>query len=294
MRSPSSSLEIVGARSRRGGAVLVSVLVLCVLILSAQAPSRNRPGTVLQSWILTVVSPVARAIVSVSRGVTDAADTTVGLFTARSENAELKSEIERQDLELFRLRAMVAQAERNRLLAESVPGLPGVLTTAPILLLERRAGLQSAVVGAGSREGVRTGSPLAVTHGLVGRVVSVGRGVSRAQLLTDVSAAAGARIVRTGELGVIRGDGRGGFRLSNVPIPSTVKAGDLVESAGIDGIYPGGVPIGRVESVSHGSSLFLEIRVRPAADFDRLTDVLILAPSPAAGEASGGLRGAGS
>ena len=294
MRSPSPSIEIVGARSRRGGAVLVSVLVFCVLILSAQAPSRKRPGTVLQSWVLTVVSPVARGIVSVSRGVFDTADTAVDLFGARSENGRLKSEMERKDRELFRLRSMVAQAERNRLLAESVPGLPDVLTTAPILLLERRAGLQSAVVGAGVRDGVRAGSPLAVTQGLVGRIVSVAGNISRAQLLTDVSAAAGARIARTGELGVIRGDGRGGFRLSNVPIPSTVKAGDLVESAGIDGIYPGGVPIGRVESVSHGSNLFLEIRVRPTADFDRLTDVLVLAPSPAAGEASGGLRGGGS
>ncbi len=131
------------------------------------------------------------------------------------------------------------------------------------------------------------GSPLAVPEGLVGRVVSAGRSLSRAQLLTDASAAAGARIVRTGELGVVRGDGRGGLRLNNVATTSSVRAGDEVESAGIDGIYPRGIPIGRVESVARGSHLFLEIRVRPAADFSRLTDVLLLAP--VAG--GGGVRG---
>src|SRR4029453_926103 len=57
-----------------------------------------------------------------------------------------------------------------------------------------------------------------------------------------------------------------------------------VESARIDGIYPRGVPIGIVASVSRGSKMFLQIRVTPSADFARLTDVLLLEPSPAANE----------
>jgi rod shape-determining protein MreC len=161
-----------------------------------------------------------------------------------------------------------------------------------VLLIERRAGLQSALVGAGSRQGAVEGSPLAVPEGLVGRIVTAGLSVSRAQLLTDASAAAGARITRTGELGVVRGDGRGDLRLNNVPITSSVAPGDTVESAGIDGIYPRGVPIGVVESVGRGNNLFFEIRVRPAADFSRLMDVLVLAPSPAAEESPGGPRSA--
>ena len=139
--------------------------------------------------------------------------------------------------------------------------LPGVVGSVPILLLERRAGVYSALVGAGSADGVVAGSPLAVPAGLVGRVVVVGRSVSRAQLLLDASAAAGARIARTGELGVVRGDGRGALMLNNIATTSSVARGDLVESAGIDGIYPRGVPIGVVESVERGSKIFLEIRV---------------------------------
>jgi rod shape-determining protein MreC len=153
--------------------------------------------------------------------------------------------------------------------------------SAPVLLLERRAGAQSALVGIGSAAGVGEGSPLAVPDGLVGRVVTAGRTLSRAQLLTDASAAASARLVRTGELGIVRGDGRGSLVLNHVATTSRVRTGDLVESAGVDGIYPRGIPIGRVQSVSRGGNLFLEIRVAPAASFSRLTDVLVLAPFPA-------------
>lgn len=270
--------------------MLLSVLVASVLLLSAQAPARNRKGTVLQSWVLSAVAPVARGAASLSRAVSDAVDSAAGAAHASSDNARLRRLLAEREREVFGLRAAVAQAERNGLLASSASVLPRVLATAPVLLVERRAGLESALIGVGSGEGAVSGSPLAVPAGLVGRLVVVGRGVSRAQLLTDVSAAAGARILRTGELGVVRGNGRGGLRLNNIPLISPVRAGDEVESAGIDGIYPRGVPIGRVESVARGNGVFLEIRVRPAADFSRLADVLVLAPSPAAAEAGEGSR----
>jgi rod shape-determining protein MreC len=290
MRLSTPQVEVIGPRRRRGGMVLASVLVFCILILSAQAPARGRRGSVLQSWILSAAAPVATAVSSLSRSISGGIDWLEQLFAARSENAGLRRDLARRDRELFQLRARLAQRiEGERLLAASA-SVPKVLGAAAVLLVENRAGLQSAVVGAGSAQGVQPGSPIAVPQGLVGRVITVGRSVCRAQLLIDASAAAGARIVRTGELGVVRGDGRGGLRLNNVATTSTVRPGDLVESAGIDGIYPRGVVIGRVARVSRSGHLFLDIRVSPGAPFSQLTDVLVLAPSPAAAEGPEGVR----
>lgn len=284
MRPQKSHSEIAVANPRRGGAVLATVLIACVLALSAQAPARRGHGTVLQSWILSATAPVAGAVGALSHGVSNAVGSTVELFRAREENARLRRDLDAREQELFRLRAETRLAAEERRLLGLGAALPGLVGSVPILLVERRAGVQGALIGAGSADGVAPDSPLAVPAGLVGRVVTIGRNVSRAQLLLDASAAAGARIARTGELGVVRGDGHGALILNNIATTSSVARGDLVESAGIDGIYPRGVPIGRVESVSRGSKLFLEIRVAPSADFSRLTDVLLLAPSPATRE----------
>lgn len=292
MRPTNPRVEVIGMRPRRGGMVLASTLVLCVLMLSAQAPARGRRGSVLQAWILTAAAPIASSISAVARAASSAADSVGDVFVARSENVRLKKTLAERDREIFHIRAELSQERRRRSLATAAAILPNVVGTAPVLLIENRAGLQSALIGAGSTAGVVVGSPIAVTVGLVGRVVTVGRTMSRAQLLIDASAAAGARLARTGETGVIRGDGRGGLKLNNIPTTSRVEKGDLVESAGIDGIYPRGVAIGRVSSVSRGSSLFLEIRVLPAAAFSQLTDVLVLAPSPAVTENPGGARSA--
>ena len=284
MRAPSARAEVAAVNPKRGFAVLIVVLSACVLMMSAQAPARGGRGTVLRSWLLTGSAPLTAAVGAVSRSVSGAIDHTAELFTARTENERLRRELEASQRELFVLRARATEADEARRLEVAGSALPQVVASVPLLLVERRSGTYSAIVGAGSGQGVVPGSPLAVPGGLVGRVVTVGRGISRAQLLLDASAAAGARIARTGELGVVRGDGRGGMLLNNIGLASTVARGDLIESAGIDGIYPRGVAIGKVAEVSRGGKLFLEIRVTPSADFSHLTDVLLLSPSPAVRE----------
>jgi rod shape-determining protein MreC len=292
MRLTNPRVEVIGLKPRRGGLVLAMTLAFCVLVLSAQATARGGRGTVLQSWILTAIGPVAAGVSAVSRAASSGVDSIGDVFHARSENVRLKRDLAARERELFHLRAELSTVDRARGLAEAAAVMPNVIATAPVLLVENRAGMQSVLIGGGSTAHVVPGCPIAVTAGLVGRVVTVGRTVARAQLLVDASAAAGARIVRTGETGVLKGDGRGGMRLNNIPTTSHVQAGDAVESAGIDGIYPRGVAIGRVSSVARGSGLFLEIKITPATAFSQLTDVLVLAPSPAVTETPGGARSA--
>jgi rod shape-determining protein MreC len=55
-----------------------------------------------------------------------------------------------------------------------------------------------------------------------------------------------------------------------------VPAGELVLTSGGDGIFPKGLLVGRVTKVAPGSELFLNIRVRPAADLSKLEEVLVV------------------
>src|SRR6266480_2500979 len=97
MRPQNPHVEIAAVNPRRGGAVLVTVLVACVLILSAQARGRGGRGTVLQSWILTASAPLAAGVTSISRGFSGAIDRTAELFTVRSENATLRRDLDARD-----------------------------------------------------------------------------------------------------------------------------------------------------------------------------------------------------
>jgi rod shape-determining protein MreC len=55
-----------------------------------------------------------------------------------------------------------------------------------------------------------------------------------------------------------------------------VAAGDRVLTSGIDGIYPKGLLVGQVQSVGREGGTLGDIAIRPAVDFGRLEDVLII------------------
>ena len=100
------------------------------------------------------------------------------------------------------------------------------------------------------------------------------------QLLIDRNAAAGALIERTRAQGVVVGVGDGMLRMEYVPGTADVKTGDLVVTSGIDGIYPKGFVIGTIDHVDRGAGAYHEIMVRPAVDFSRLEEVLVVLTPP--------------
>ena len=279
MRVTDPRIILPAAPTRRARVVLASTLATCLLLMSAQAREGGRGPSLLEKAGLLALTPFVGGGRAVSEAGRDAAQNVASYFHARSENERLRGEVERLRRELFALRPDAEEAERLRALLHTRPVLPDVLLAAPIVSVETRGAYRRALLAAGSREGVLPGSPLVVPEGLIGRVVSVSLPLSKAILVTDGDCAVGGQITRTGDQGVVRGEGSG-LRMDYLSSLSRVLPGDLVETAGIDGLFPRGIPIGTVVEVTRGKSLFLKIRIRPSAPLSRLGDVLVLAPSP--------------
>jgi rod shape-determining protein MreC len=138
----------------------------------------------------------------------------------------------------------------------------------------------------GTSDRLQTDMAVISPSGVVGRVILPSPRASKVQLLVDRNAAAGAAIQRSRAQGVVVGLGTDELRLDYVPGTADVKPGDLVVTSGIDGIYPKGFVIGTVETVERGAGPYHEIRVRPAVDFARLEEVLIVLTPPPSREAA--------
>ena len=252
--------------------------------MSAQARQKGRGPSLLERSGLTVLGPLVAGSHAAARGAESTVADIRSYFGARNENAGLRRRVAALEEQLFALRAGAEDAEHLRALLKLAPFLPAVRTAAPVLSIEERGAYRRALIGAGSGSGVLAGSPLAVPAGLVGRVTTVSARFAKAILVTDADSAVGARIVRTGEQGVVRGDG-GELRIDYLSAIADVRSGDAVETAGIDGLFPRGIPIGTVTRVTRGKALFLSVRVAPAAPLHRLDDLLVLDPAPSAEDA---------
>jgi rod shape-determining protein MreC len=100
--------------------------------------------------------------------------------------------------------------------------------------------------------------------------------MAKVQLITDGNSSVGVLIDRTRRQGVLRGDGVAAAQLYDIPSLADVKPGDVVMTAGIDGIYPKGIPVGVVTKANKGQDLFKTISVRPSIDFGSIEEVIVL------------------
>jgi rod shape-determining protein MreC len=280
---PTNPRIVLPARpGRRARTVLAGTLGVTILLMSAQARRSAGGPTILESAGLFLMTPLTEASRLLSAGIRNGAESVGSYLSARRENRRLRAEAAASAREIFELRAQAREAERLRGLMRGTSFLPQVRLESPILSVISQGAYRRILLGAGALDGVAAMSPLAVPEGLVGRVVFVSPHLSKAISVTDSDCAVGGRVLRSGDIGVLRGDG-GDLTFDYVSTLSTLAVGDMVETAGNDGIFPAGIPVGRVISVSRGRALFLTVHLAPSAPLSRLTHVLVLNPSPAAG-----------
>lgn len=252
--------------------VLILVLAANLLLLAFQV--RSQGGSMIESLAVRVVSPVPRAVSWLSGWVDQVGESFQTREGIERKNAELRERVERLELELFRLRRV--EEERDGLAAalEYTPQVPGRLRPVEVVYLDHSSWLRTLILHLGELP-ARIDQPVVSPDGLVGRVIEVAGPYAKVQLITDRAAAASAVIDRTRRQALIRGGGEL-LDLDFVPLQSSILPGDRILTAGADGIYPRGIPIGTVVEVAEGGELFREIRVSPAVDFGFLDRVYLL------------------
>ena len=133
----------------------------------------------------------------------------------------------------------------------------------------------------GTTSGVKAGMPVISPAGLVGVVVEVGLNHCRVSTILDTSVSVGAVTTRATENGLCEGDyvqvHNGNATLRYMDEEADVMPDDIVITSGLGSVYPYGIPIGRVISVSSNAySRTTEAVIQPFTDFSDLTQVVIL------------------
>jgi len=82
---------------------------------------------------------------------------------------------------------------------------------------------------------------------------------------------------RTRVTGIVVGNLGAGLRVRYLPLLADVVVGDEVVTSGMGGIFPKGIPVGRVTAVERTSgALFQEAVLQPKVDLGRLEEVVVL------------------
>jgi rod shape-determining protein MreC len=275
---------------RRTGVLFGVVMLAQVILVSAQVQSRSGVR-VLSLVTFEVFSRIERATFGAISGTRGVWDNYFALRGVRAENDSLRRQVADLAIRLQEQRALAARSEKLQALMDlkSSASLPTV--AADVIGGNPNPGMRTITIDRGSADGVQADMAVIAPAGIVGRIIGTpANHAARVQLLIDRSAAAGALTERTRAGGMVIGtDTEPVLRMDLVSNLADVKEGDAVVTSGVDGIYPKGFTIGKVEKSERGSGLYRAITVRPAVDFSSVEEVLVVLvpPQPATRDEGG-------
>jgi rod shape-determining protein MreC len=266
---------------QRSGYLFLAVVLGQIILVSAQINTHSGVPA-LEVVIFGLFAEVQRGTSTVVSGVRHAWSSYVGLRGVKSENDSLRQQLAAAEVQLQEQRAL---ADRSRALEQMLQlrDRSNLQTTAAeIIANSATPDFRTLTIDKGTTDGVKTDMAVIAPAGVVGRIVVPSLRAAKVQLLIDRNAAAGAVVERSRAQGVVIGGGDDRLRMEYVSEASDIVGGDLVVSSGIDGIYPKGFVIGRVETVEKNGPAYKRIVVKPAVDFRSLEHVLVvLTPTPA-------------
>ncbi|MBZ5557404.1 MAG: rod shape-determining protein MreC [Acidobacteriia bacterium] len=272
---------------RRSGYLFLGVILGQILLISAQVNSRTGVP-VLEAVTFGIFAEVQRGVSAGVSGALRVWGGYVGLRNLKSENDALKRQLAAAEVAAQEQRAQVDRVRTLQQLLELRDRSNLQTTAAEIIGAAATPDFRTVTIDKGTRDGLRPDMSVIAPAGVVGRIVVPSARAAKVQLLIDRNAAAGAIVERSRAQGVIVGSGDERLRMEYVSEVFDVVEGDLVVTSGIDGIYPKGFAIGRVETVEKSGSAYKRITVKPAVDFSALENVLVVLTPTAAREAAEG------
>jgi rod shape-determining protein MreC len=163
----------------------------------------------------------------------------------------------------------------------------------PVRVVARTGGRGAEMwrIDKGAREGIEAGMAIVSHRGLVGRIVDVLEGSASIRTLRNQDVRVSAMDQRSRVVGILAWQFPRGFRLLDVPAHADMQAGDQIVSSGLGGVFPPGIPLGRVKSAGEKRGrVFRDVVVEPHVDFSLLEEVYVvregegeMGPMPAEG-----------
>ncbi len=266
---------------RQGLTPLSKLLLLGALsVLLMVVDARLRLGAPVRAAVATALTPLQWLALAPVRALQTGGGYFGSLQAAQQEAATARTELTRQaqraaqvehlSQENRELRALLGMRERLSVKAHGAEALYDAADPYTRKL----------VIDRGESQGIQPGSPVMDGYGVLGQVTRVYPLVSEVTLLTDRDQAIPVLNTRTGQRSVAYGQPRQGLlELRFVSASADLEVGDLLTTSGVDGVYPPGLPVARIHSVTRqGDGGYARVLGQPMARTEHSLQLLVLDP----------------
>ena len=261
--------------------------VLLLVLITVIASGKQLNATLLESAIGVVVTPFQDLTTGISSWVDETITASRNKADLKEENTELKNQI--ADLLEENGRLAMYEAENAKLsallkIAQRYPDYESV--GANVIAKDPGVWYDGFTIDKGTTSDISANMVLIAPEGLVGKVLESGLTFSKAQSILDSRSSVPAMSMRTGDLGVVKGDytrsADGLCIMEYIDAQAEIMVGDEIVTSHLSDIYPAGLAIGKVlELETDTSGLTKYAVIQPYVDLKHLDTILVIDKSSA-------------
>ena len=259
--------------------MIVGVIVLItanIIILSASSRSYSsyyEPGRIAISLIAPFQEIVTRSI----RFVKSIWNHYFFLVTAAKESDRFKEALSQAIEKNNQYKELELSNIRLRELLNFQKTITKRVLAAEVIGKDPSPWFKTIIIDKGKDDRVEKGMAVVIPNGVVGQVIDASAHYSKVLLIIDHNSSVDALVQRTRARGIIKGEAAGRCIFKYVLRKHDVEIGDRVISSGLDEVFPKGLAIGQVSSVTKpDAGIFQEVAVTPCVDFEKLEEVLVV------------------
>ena len=259
--------------------IIIAVIVFLVLFISLATSMRNNKSGAVQKLGFNIISTISNKFVSI-RDSFSGSSKQKEIEELKSENAKLKTQLIENTISKDNLKQLQALQKSLKFVTDKNSS---AFVSADIVAKNSGNYYKTFTISAGSAQGVKSDSIVVNGEGLVGRVYEISKNYCKAISLLDNRTPISFEIVgRNNDTGMIMQDTKV-VQISDKSLVkgymfdanSPVKVGEMITTSGL-GLYPSGIPIGKIEQVIPDDKNILKyVVVRPFVDFTNLNKVMI-------------------
>lgn len=200
----------------------------------------------------------------------------------KSANDQLQLQHRQDASQLLQLQSMQLENQQLRNLTKLPISEQFTAQLVEVVYAERDVFKRRILVNKGADAKIEIGQVVMDDMGIVGQITRVYPWLSEVTLITEKDRAVPVQVLRNGLRSIVFGAGDiSQLTLRYMPVSADIQNGDVLITSGIDGVYPPGIPVAKVEKIERDTSYpFARIFCLPTAGVDKHRHLLVLSNLP--------------
>ncbi len=262
--------------------ILLTIIVLAVSLAISSVFGNNGKAGFFSNTLSVVVSPLQGSLSWVTGNISDIFSFFGQITTSFNENRELKKQVLTLERDIENMQEYKDENTRLRSLLDLQTQLSDYQTISAEVIARDISGHSGIIkINKGSSHGITQNDVIMSSSGLVGYVSELGTTWACVTTITSSASNVSCILPRIGEIALLSGGyseyESGICSMDFISSQSTIVVGDSVETSGEGGIYPKGLFVGRVESITDDlNGVSKQANIRTAADIRTLREVLVI------------------